>query len=538
MKPNLRLLPHLIASALVLCGLSLHASDAAARKPNIIFILADDLGIGNVSCYGADQFKTPNIDTLAKGGIRYTHAYTAPLCGPSRALILTGRYAFRTGASNQDQTGLMKPSEEIFMPKVLKPAGYVTASIGKWGQLPLGPAEFGFDDYLRFRGSGVYWSTQAKGETYVLNGEHKTLGENEYMPDLMHQHLVEFITKHRSDPFYIYYSLSHVHAQILPTPDSPPDSKDLFADNVAYMDKLVGKLLAELDRLKLRENTLIIFVGDNGTGNAWADRSTIGGRRLSGAKGSMLEGGGLVPMIANWPGVTPAGKVSPDFVDASDFFPTFAELAGTKLPEKTILDGRSFAPQLRGEKGQPREWVFNQLARMWYAREAGWKLNQAGELFDMSDAPFTEKLVAADTKNPAALAARQRLQAALDQLNPAAGVLDQGDGTGRHANRQAKKGRAAADSTADESESAPGVESPEKPAMPANPNAADRAAKFDRLDQAKTGKLTREQHISRQSDPEAAAKRFDKFDVNHDRIVTREEFINGGARKLKSPPPR
>ena len=153
----------------------------------------------------------------------------------------------------------------------------------------------------------------------------------------------------------------------------------------------------------------------------------------------MLEGGGLVPLIASWPGTTPAGQVSPQFIDASDLVPTFAALARAKLPEKVILDGRSFAPQLRGEKGQPREWIFNQLAKMWYVREDGWKLNQAGELYDMSDAPFTEKLVAADTQDAAAIAARKRLQPVLDKLNPAGGILDQGDGTGRHANKVKKK---------------------------------------------------------------------------------------------------
>jgi arylsulfatase A len=440
MKRNFRLLTCVTTSVLALGGLTLPAA-SPAQKPNIIFILADDLGIGEVGCYGADNYKTPHIDALAKGGIRYTHAYATPLCGPSRALILTGRYGFRTGAVNQDQTGLFTPAAETMMPKVLKPAGYVTSAIGKWGQLPLGPADFGFDDYLKFTGSGIYWNTQAKGKTYVVNGETKQLRDKEYMPEVMHQHLTDFITKHRDRPFYVYYSLSHVHAEILPTPDSAPDSKDTYADNIAYMDKLVGKLVAELDRLKLREKTLIVFLGDNGTANGRADRATIGGRRLAGAKGSMLEGGSLEPMIVNWPGKTPAGKVTSDFVDASDFFPTFAELAGAKLPEKTIIDGRSFAPQLRGEKGQPRDWAFNQLAKQWWVREAGWKLNQAGELFDMSDAPFAEKLVAADTKEPAAIAARKRLQPALDQLNPAGGILDQGDGSGRSAGRAEKRAK-------------------------------------------------------------------------------------------------
>ena len=413
----------------------------AADKPNIIFILADDLGIGNVGCYGADAtVKTPHIDALARGGTRYTNAYTVPLCGPSRAAILSGRYAFRTGATNQDATGEMKPSDETFLPKTLKAAGYASSMIGKWGQLPLGPAEFGFDEHLKFQGSGIYWSSQAKGKNYVVNTQSVPLRDKEYLPDVMHRHVVDFMTRNREKPFYLYYSLSHIHGEILPTPDSAPDSKDLYADNIAYMDKLVGQLVAELDRLRLREKTLIVFFGDNGTGGNYSDRATVNGRRLSGAKGDMLEGGALVPMIVNWPGKTPAGKICTDMVDSTDFFPTFAEFAGAKLPGKTVIDGRSMAAQFRGEKGQPRDWAFVQLARNWYVRSTGWKLNQAGELYDMSGAPWGEKLAPADTKDPAALAARQRLSAALAQLNPAGGILDNGDGSGRHAkNVEAKK---------------------------------------------------------------------------------------------------
>jgi arylsulfatase A len=126
-------------------------------------------------------------------------------------------------------------------------------------------------------------------------------------------------------------------------------------------------------------------------------------------------------------------------IDSSDFLPTLAEVAGAKLPGKTILDGRSFAPQLLGQKGHPRDSIFIQLAGQWYAREAGWKLNQAGELFDMSHAPFEERKMAADTKDPEAIAARKRLRTALDKLNPAGGILDDGDGTGRHANRETNR---------------------------------------------------------------------------------------------------
>ena len=426
-----------------LVGLSAaaHAAPAMAAKPNIIFILADDYGFAEASCNGADNYRTPNIDALARGGTRYTHAYTPSLCGPSRATILTGRYLFRTGATNQDATGRFTPAAETMMPTILKQAGYASAAIGKWGQLPLGPAEFGFDHYLKFQGSGIYWNTQDKGKSYLVDGKTVPLRDKEYLPDVMHRLAVDFITKHHDAPFYLYYSLSHVHAEILPTPDSAPDSKDIYADNVTYMDKLVGKLVAELDRQHLREKTLIVFFGDNGTANGHADRAMIGGRRLDGAKGSMLEGGSLEPLIVNWPGVTPAGKVRADMIDSTDFLPTFAEIAGATLPTNKVLDGHSFAGSIRGEPGQARNWVYLQLAKQWYTREAGWKLTQAGELYDMSDAPFSEKLVAADTKDPVALAARQRLQAALDQLNPAGGFIDDGDGTGRHAKRDENRAK-------------------------------------------------------------------------------------------------
>ena len=516
----------LVLFALLALSATLHAAPA---KPNIIFILADDLGIGNVSAYGADNYKTPNVDKLAAEGTRFTHCYTAPLCGPSRALIMTGRYAFRTGATNQDATGRMKREVETFMPAYLKSAGYVTSCIGKWGQLPLGPGEFGFDDWMKFRGSGVYWSqSKSKAEKYWVNGKELTLRDGEYMPDLMHAHLVEFITKHREQPFYIYYSMSHVHGELMRTPDSAPNPADLMADNTAYMDKLVGKLVAKLEELKLRERTLLVFMGDNGTGAKQADKSTIGGKRLSGQKGSMLECGALVPFIVNWPGVTPAGKVCADFLDATDLVPTFAELAGVALPKDKVLDGRSLAPQIRGERGNPRDHVFMELAREWWVRSDGWKLNQKGELFDMSKAPFEETLVAASADTDASKAARAQLTAALAKLNPAGGILDDGDGTGRHADKTKKNGKAS-----EPPAPAPKPDASATPPKPEDPALAERAAKFDRLDKDKRGKLTLNEYVSRQSDPEAAKKRFEKFDVNKDGIVTREEYINNGAKKPK-----
>lgn len=403
---------------------------ADKSKPNIVFILADDLGIGNLSCYGADNFKTPNIDALARGGIRFQHCYGTPLCGPSRAEILTGRYGFRTGMTGNGSGENLKSASEIMISKVLKPAGYVSGCFGKWGQLPLQPGDFGFDEYMRFQNSGVYWKGP-KVSSYVHNGKSRELVEGKYMPDLVHELVLDFIKRHRNEPFFAYYSMSHIHGDIVRTPDSAPDSKDLYADNIAYMDKLVGNLIGELDKLKLREKTLVIFVGDNGTGQKHAPRSTIGGKPISGWKSEMLEGGALVPMIANWPGIAPAGKVSNNLMDFSDYLPTFAELAGADLPG-VKLDGTSFAPLLLGKKNVARDTIFVQLGRHWYVRDKNWKLNEAGELFDMSGAPFTETLVPNNANGSKANAARKKLQSVLSGLNPTGGKQHVGNPTGKH----------------------------------------------------------------------------------------------------------
>ena len=408
MKTKSLLILALVALVALFCGQSSSAESAA--KPNIIFILSDDVGLGNISCYGG-AFKTPNIDALAKGGTRFEYCYANPVCGPSRATCLTGRYVFRTGMLTNGYTNKMR-RDEIMLPKVLKPAGYVTASVGKWDQLPLQPSEWGFDEYLRFEGSGKYWSSQVL--TYVRNSETKFLGDK-YLPDVMHEFLVDFMTRHKDQPFYIHYPMSQMHAQILRTPDSAPGKRDFYADNNAYMDKLVGQLVGALEKFGLREKTLLVFVGDNGTGEPGAAAATVDGRAISGQKGTMLEGGSRVPLIVNWPGTTPAGRLVKDLTDFTDFMPTFAELAGAKLPGVKI-DGRSFAAQIKGQPGTPREWVYVQLAGARYVRDARWKLTGTGEFFDLKEAPFKELAVVADTSDPGAKAGRERLQVVLADL--------------------------------------------------------------------------------------------------------------------------
>ena len=340
---------------------------AKVDRPNIIFILADDYGIDGVGCYGSDQFKTPNIDSLARSGVRFETCYCTPLCGPTRCLLTTGRYGFRTGGLTNPSANRPLPQDEPAVARVLKQAGYATGHCGKWRQMGATPADWGFDEYLTDpTAGGYYWQT-----SYTKNGKLVQLDHEVYYPDVAHEFAVDFIRRHREGPFFFYYASHLVHMPILRTPDSKAavgTERDFYADNVTYLDKQVGLLVAELDRLNLREKTLILFSGDNGTAR---QSGTIGGREVHGAKGSMWEGGARVPLIANWKGTTPEGKVLKDLVDFSDLLPTFAEVAGAKLPQGVTFDGRSFTPQLRGQQGTPREWIFVQLGAQWYAARTG-----------------------------------------------------------------------------------------------------------------------------------------------------------------------
>ncbi len=404
-----------------MAGVALWAGRGAAAdkdRPNIVFILSDDHGLDGVGCYGSDRHKdrTPNLDALAAGGIRFERCYSTPLCGPTRCQIMTGRYPFRTGGLTNGSAGQPKATDEVPLARILKEAGYATCHVGKWRQVGGTPADWGFQDYVTDPTAGGYFwekTCTRNGETVDLKGR--------YYPDFCHDHALEFVRKNKDKPFFLYYASHLVHGPILRTPDTKPGTTDpngLYNDNIAYLDKQVGEVVAELDKLGLREKTVIVFSGDNGT----AGRSgTIGGRQINGQKATMLEGGSRVPLIANWKGTAPAGKVHADLIDFSDILPTFTDLAGAKPPESMKYDGLSFAPRLRGAGFTPREWIYVQLGRKWYARNDGWKLTESGDLFDMKDAPFVEAPVAADTKDDAAVAARKRLQAVLAELNPAGG---------------------------------------------------------------------------------------------------------------------
>ncbi|HBJ83402.1 MAG TPA: hypothetical protein DDZ88_05910 [Verrucomicrobiales bacterium] len=395
------------------------AKDAvtSSGKPNIIYILADDFGLPDIGCYGS-AYKTPNLDALAASGTRFEFCFAAPLCAPTRAMGMFGRYGFRTGVTDNGLGAAATPQGEVCIAKVLKQAGYATAVSGKWSDLeylvtPEDGARWGFDEFMIWgerweEGSGRsrYWGPDYNHNGKIIAGNKKTFG-----PDLLHEFAVGFIRQNRDQPFFLYYPSPLIHYKLQPTPDSVGKKPDLHADNIAYLDKLVGKLVAELESLKLREKTLVVFVGDNGSTKG---AHTVHGRPIHGKKGELNEGGCRVPLILNWPGTTPAGKASKDLVSITDFFPTFTELAGGTLPAGVMIDGHSIAPQALGQPGKPREWVYVQLRSDRYVRDARWKLTSAGDFFDMRDAPWSEIPVPAETPDAEAKAARTRLKVALD----------------------------------------------------------------------------------------------------------------------------
>jgi arylsulfatase A len=396
------------------------AEAARGRKPNIIFILADDLGIDALGSYGGDRFKTPVLDALAAGGIRFDYVYCTPVCGPTRAQLLTGQYPFRNGAIDIDATMRAATPENCpSLPAVLKGAGYATGMTGKWRQVKLEPNQWGFDESLRSPTANGYYQARK----WFVDGREVTVEKERYFPDVMSDFALDFIRRHKHHPFFLYYALTNPHTPIVPTPDSKPgvtDRKELYADNIAYIDKLVGRVVDLIKELGLTDDTLICFSGDNGTLRNF--QGTVNGRRLTGGKVRMSEGGAQVPLVARWPGAIKPGSVCADLVDFTDLLPTFAEIGGAKLPDdKGKIDGRSFLPRLRGREGDSRDWVFVQMGQYYYVRSRNWRLDELGRLYDMRQAPFAEKLIPPDAADPEAAAARKRLEKVLHDLDPRSG---------------------------------------------------------------------------------------------------------------------
>lgn len=390
--------------------------------------MADDLGYECIGANGGTSYKTPVLDRLAETGVRFEHCYSQPLCTPSRVQIMTGIYNVR----NYVKFGIMDRNQTTFA-HLLKDRGYATCIAGKWqlGKEPNSPKHFGFDE------SCLWHHTRRPGRYpnpgMEINGKQTDYQNGEYGPDVASDFICDFIELNKKKPFFAYYPMILTHCPFEPTPDSAdwdPRSKGsktykgnakYFGDMVTYMDKIVGKLIDKLDELGLRENTLVLFTGDNGTDKPIV--STMNGRKVAGRKSRMTDGGTRVPLIATWPGVISRGKVSSDLVDFSDFLPTLCEAAGATVPSTLNIDGRSFLPQLQGKKGDPREWIY-----CWYSRSGGptgkewarnqrYKLYRAGEFYDVSNDVLEKNPL--ENLSPETQQVRAMLQKALDQYKDA-----------------------------------------------------------------------------------------------------------------------
>ncbi len=390
-----------IAARLTLVPLfaaSIATAAGAARPPNLVLIMADDFGYECVAANGGESYRTPHLDRLAATGMRFDRCHVQPLCTPTRVQLMTGVYNVR----NYIEFGAMDRGVTTFG-HLLKRAGYTTGIGGKW-QLGVerdSPRHFGFDE--AFLWHHLRRASRYGNPGFEINGEPKDFPPGGYGPREVNDFALDFITRHRARPFFLYYPMMLTHSPFQPTPDSPnwdPRTGERgnqnvkhFADMVAYLDKMIGRLVAKLDELGLRDNTLVMFLGDNGSPREIT--SQFRGQSYAGGKGTSNARGTHVPLIANWPGRVPAGRVNADLIASVDFLPTLVEAAGATLPADLPPDGRSFLPQLLGQPGRPRDAIY-----CWYASDGGptarfefalgtrYKLYRDGRFFDLAADPY------------------------------------------------------------------------------------------------------------------------------------------------------
>jgi N-acetylgalactosamine-6-sulfatase len=354
-------------------------SAAAADKPNVVLILADDLGYGDLGCYGHPKFKTPQLDRMAAEGTRLTDFYAAcPFCAPTRASLLTGRYPFRSGmngnpAPDGGVNDLGIPDNELPLGELFQRAGYATACYGKWhlGHKPeYFPTRHGFDEYF-----GILYSNDMRPVELRENSERVEYPvEQTTLTKRYTERAIAFIERHKGQPFFLYLPYAMPHKPLAASDAFYKKSgAGLYGDVIAELDDAVGRVLAKLKELKLDERTLVLFTSDNGP---WYGGSSGG---LRGMKGQNWEGGIREPLIARWPGKIPAGHVSQEPAIMMDLFATTLTAAGIPLPTERKIDGRDIMPLLTSKAKSPHEALFSvQGKNLSTIRVGNWKLHPRG----------------------------------------------------------------------------------------------------------------------------------------------------------------
>ena len=436
-----------------------------SKQPNIVLIMSDDLGYEVIGANGGSSYKTPSIDSMAQQGMRFENAHVMPLCTPTRLSMMTGKYNFR----NYLGFGLIRPDEVTFG-HLLTDAGYNTCISGKWQLYSYNPP----DQHPEERSSGqkieaagfdefCVWHphhTEEKGSRYknpviYENGEFRTDTKDRYGEDIFCDYIIDFLERKKDDekPFFVYWPMAATHKPHEPTPDSPEwdsfdppsnrsigaktwaeledgsweDDPKFYKDMVEYHDKVIGRLLDYLENQGLQDDTLVIYLGDNGSPDDVCSMMHLH-NEICGGKGKTSDRGTHVPLICLMPGTIPSNTVQTDLIEATDFLPTIFEAAGLNFPEGYIIDGRSFYPQLKGEKGNPRDWMFfhfepmnrrhglDDLRQIRFIRDHRWKLYETGELYDL-EADWDEDIPIYEVEDSRSQSeARNRLKPVFSQM--------------------------------------------------------------------------------------------------------------------------
>ncbi|MHC4462570.1 MAG: sulfatase [Planctomycetota bacterium] len=378
------------------------ANRAGRKRPNIIVIISDDMGYADIGCHDCRDIATPNIDSVAQNGIRFTNGYVScPVCSPTRAGLATGRYQQRFGheyntgpppGGLREQVGL--PLTEVTIADVLKSAGYVTGAVGKWhlGMAPhFHPFKRGYDEFFGFLHGGHSYIDPGLGTFNPILRGTEPVDEQEYLTDAFSREAVAFIERHHDETFFLYLAYNAVHTP-MQAPGRYKDSfkhitnakRRVYAGMLTAMDEGIGKVLGKVRELGIEEDTLLIFVNDNG-GPTGANGSDNG--PLRGTKGTMYEGGIRVPFMVQWPHRLKASQVYDHPVIALDILPTAAAAGGGRVPGGRKIDGVNLIPYLTGRKKRaPHETLFWRSGQNHAVRKRNFKLVKMGtetELFDL-----------------------------------------------------------------------------------------------------------------------------------------------------------
>ena len=367
---------------LAACTVGLLVANVMAKepsaRPHIVLIMVDDLGKEWVGAYGATGIETPRIDELANNGVMFHNFYCMPQCTPTRLTLLTGQYPFRHGWVNHWDVPRwgggcsFDPSRNPSLPRTLREAGYATAAAGKWQiddfrQEPNAMHDAGFDEWCMWTGyeaghppSGErYWHPYIYCSNVGQSGPSSRSYAGEFGPDVFADFLIDFMQRrHEDGPMFVYFPMVLTHGPLVSTPSEPTANGKMARHRamVRYTDRLLGRIVDTVDRLGIREETLILWTTDNGTSRGI--RGQLDGRAVDGGKSETTEAGVCVPLIASWPGTIAPGRSSKALVDMTDMMPSLAELAGITLPSEPVSDGQSFVSVLRDASAESqRQWI-------------------------------------------------------------------------------------------------------------------------------------------------------------------------------------